>query len=213
LTSPELLSRALVAVDPSVTSLEEFQLSSGIKSRTVARSVVEFFAAAGIGSHSGAGISFSQADRMKAAMTCMQRGCDVHELSNRISWKDFEQLASESLKSFGYQTRTNVRFVRPRMEIDVVGIMSQLALAVDCKHWQHINRSSILESSKKQAARASRLVERKSSIRKVIPIILTLNSESVKFVDRIPIVPIVQFRSFLQDMHAYLPEIRVISHT
>jgi len=179
----------------------------------VARSVVEFFAAAGIGSHSGAGISFSQADRMKAAMTCMQRGCDVHELSNRISWKDFEQLASESLKSFGYQTRTNVRFVRPRMEIDVVGIMSQLALAVDCKHWQHTNRSSILESSKKQAARASRLVERKSSIRKVIPIILTLNSESVKFVDRIPIVPIVQFRSFLQDMHAYLPEIRVISHT
>lgn len=177
----------------------------------MARSVVDFFAAAGIGRHSGTGISFSHADRMKAAMTCMQRGSDVHELSERISWKDFEQLAFESLKSFGYQTRTNVRFVKPRMEIDVVGIMSQLALAVDCKHWRHTNRSSILESSRKQAARASRLIERKSNIRKVIPIILTLNSESVKFVDRIPIVPIVQFSSFLQDMHAYLPEIHVIS--
>ena len=179
----------------------------------MARSVVDFFAAAGIGRHSSPGICFSRADRMKAAMTCMQRGCDVQELSDRISWKDFEQLASESLKSFGYQTRTNVRFVKPKMEIDVVGIMSQPALAIDCKHWRHSNRSSILVSSKKQAARAARLVERKSSVRKVIPIILTLNSESVKFIDKIPIVPIVQFRSFLQDMHAYLPEIYVISRT
>lgn len=193
-----------------MSSLEEFQVAAEIKSPTVARSVVDFFAAAGVGSHSGFKISFSLGDRMKAAMICLERGCDVHELSNRISWKDFEQLASESLRSFGYQTRTNVRFIRPRMEIDVVGILSQLAVAVDCKHWRHTNRSSILEFSRKQAARASRLVEGESHVRQVVPVILTLNSESVKFVDGIPIVPIVQFRSFLQDLHACLPEIHVI---
>jgi hypothetical protein len=97
------------------------------------------------------------------------------------------------------------------MEIDVVGILSRLAIAVDCKHWRHTNRSSILESSRKQAARASRLVEGESRIRQVVPVILTLNSESVKFADGIPIVPIVQFRLFLQDLDAFLPEIRVIS--
>lgn len=197
-------------MDSSVSSLAEFQDAAGIKSRTVARNVVDFFISSGIGRHSGSGISFSPGDRLKAALICLERGCDVHDLSDRITWKDFEQLASESLRSFGYQTMTNVRFIRPRMEIDVVGILSQLAVAVDCKHWRHANRSSILESSKKQAARASRLVEEKSHIRQVVPVILTLNTESVKFVDGIPIVPIVQFRSFLQDLHGYLPEIQVI---
>jgi hypothetical protein len=194
-----------------VSSLEEFQIAAEIQSATVARSVVDFFVSAGVGRHSGFDISFSPGDRMKAAMICLERGCDLRELSGRISWKDFEQLASESLRSFGYKTKTNVRFIRPRMEIDVVGILSRLAIAVDCKHWRHTNRSSILESSRKQAARASRLVEGESRIRQVVPVILTLNSESVKFADGIPIVPIVQFRLFLQDLDAFLPEIRVIS--
>ena len=211
--NPDLLCRALAAVDPSVSSLDSFQAISGMQSRSVARSVVEFLAGSGIGAISRNVVSFSGSDRMKAAMICLQHGCDIQQISDQISWKDFEQLASAALKSSGYRTRTNVRFVKPRMEIDVVGEHSSLALAVDCKHWKYTNTSSISEHSRKQATRARRLLEKESQITRAVPLILTLHAESVRFVDRIPVVPIVQFRSFLEDMQAYIPEIRVMTRT
>ncbi|HKU50591.1 MAG TPA: hypothetical protein VJP79_11615 [Nitrososphaera sp.] len=209
--NPELLVRALAAIDPSVTSLDEFRAYSSIQSRSVAAGMLEYLAAAGIGRMSGGrSISFSAADRIAAAMLCIRNGCDIREVSTRISWRDFEQLASEALKSFGYHTRTNVLFVKPRMEIDVVGVRSFLALAIDCKHWKRSNRSSISQYSRKQAARTGRLVQTDPLVRQAIPLILTLHAESVKFVDRIPIVPVAQFRSFLEDMQAYLPEICIV---
>jgi hypothetical protein len=208
---PDLLCRAIAAVDPSVSSLDEFQAISGIQTRSVARSVVEFLAGSGIGVISRSIVSFSGTDRMRAAMLCIQHGCDIQRVSAQISWKDFERLASEALNSYGYRTRTNVRFVKPRMEIDVVAEHSSLALAIDCKHWKHTNASSISEYSRKQAARAHRLVEKESRITRAIPLILTLHAESVRFVDRIPVVPIAQFRSFLEEVQAYVAEIRVMT--
>jgi hypothetical protein len=149
---------------------------------------------------------------MKAALLCIEQGCDIRDVSAAISWKDFEQLASVALKSFGYQTKTNVRFVRPKMEIDVVGILFSLALAIDCKHWRHTNSSSISRFSRKQVARAARLADSEHHIR-VVPLILTLQAESVKFVDKVPVVPIAQFRSFLADVHGHLQEMVVIDRT
>lgn len=208
--NPDLLIRALAAIEPGVRSIDEFQIVSGIPSKRLARNVFEFFAAAGAARILASGVSFTPVDRLKAAIKCIQYGCDIGQVSTRISWRDFEQLASEVLKSFGYRTTTNVRFIRPRMEIDVVGIHSSTALAIDCKHWNHTNRSLISAYSRKQADRARRLVEREGVAKQAIPLILTLYSDSVKFVDRIPIVPVVQLRSFVADMHAYLDEIQIM---
>ena len=211
--NPDHLIRALAAIEPGVCSMDEFQIISGIQGKLVARNVFEFFAAIGAGRILANGVSFSSTDRMKAAIKCIQYGCDIGQVSSQISWRDFEQLASEVLKSFGYRTTTNVRFVRPRMEIDVVGVQSSTALVIDCKHWTHTNRLSISNYSRRQADRARRLVEREGTAKRAIPLILTLYSESVKFVDRIPIVPIVQLRSFLADMQAYLDEIHIIGRS
>jgi hypothetical protein len=211
--NPDALCRALSGIDPSVRTLDEFQLATGIQSKSVARSVLEFFEGAGIGTLSGSAALFSTADRMKAAMLCLNRGCDIYHVSGQISWKDFERLTSEALKSFGYLTKTNVRFTRPRMEIDVIGLTSSLALVIDCKHWKHTNRSSISIHSKKQEARARRFVSADQRVRQAVPVILTLQAESIKYVEKIPIVPIAQLHSFLQETQSYMPEMCVISRS
>lgn len=203
------MKKAFVAISPTVTSLDIFQRDSGIQSRRAAREIAEFYAASGIGTVAGSRISYSAADKIRAAMLCIKNGCGISEISTLLSWKDFEQLASTILTSCGYRTRTNVRFVKPRMEIDVVGTRFSLALIIDCKHWKHGNLSSISTYSRKQEARTVRFVK-ENHVKQAVPLILTLHAESVKFVGGIPIVPITQFGSFITDMEAYLPEILVI---
>jgi hypothetical protein len=206
---PGLLYKALAAVAPEIT-LEQFQAASGMTSRSVAKSVLEFLAANGIGTFSQNVATFRSSDRLGAASLALQMGCDVQDVSRHLAWKDFEGLASEVLGSLGYETQTNFRLTKPRMEIDVVGVNSGFGIAVDCKHWKRSNLSSISVHSSKQAARVERLVKHDRKIRQAVPAILTLQAESVKFFGGVPIVPITQFRSFIMDVKGYLHEICVI---
>ncbi|WP_415283077.1 restriction endonuclease [Candidatus Nitrososphaera sp. FF02] len=136
------------------------------------------------------------------------RARDPERVSQQLSWKDFEQLAAGILSSLGYRTRTNVRFTKPRMELDVVGVSAGLAIAVDCKHW---SRASLLSQfCTKQAARAQELVRRDSSIREAVPAILTLHAARVRFAAGVPVVPVAQFRSFVIDVRGFMEEIRVV---
>jgi hypothetical protein len=161
-----------------VTTLEKFQAASGIASRSVAKDVLDFLAANGIGNASKGAIEFSASGRLHAAMLALQMGCDIEQVSEHLSWRDFERLASEVLRSLGYRTQTNVQLTKPRMEI----------IAVDCKHWKRSSMSSIATFSRKQAARAERLFEHDGMISMAVPAILTLHSESVEFAGRVPVV-------------------------
>jgi hypothetical protein len=205
---PELLCKAISAMS-SNTSAGQFQADSGIASASVARRIIEFLESNGIGSHSANELSFSGADRLKTAAIALRMGCDVEQVSARLSWQDFEQLASETLRSLGYHTRTNVRLTKPRMEIDVVGVSSGFAIAVDCKHWSRGNASSVSAYAKKQAARTKRLAKHEK-ISQAVPAILTLHAQAVKFAGGVPVVPVSQFRSFVMDVKGFLPEMRVI---
>lgn len=210
--NPDLLCRALAGIEPE-TSVDRFGKVSGIASRPMARGVLEFLVENNIGGFCKGAVTFSGAARLEAASLALRMGCDVEQVSKHLSWKDFEKLASEVLASFGYSTRTNVRLTKPRMEIDVVGVNnSGFALVVDCKHWKRNNLSSISVHSRRQAARAERLVRRDPQrISQAVPAILTLHAESVRFVAGIPVVPISQFRSFVMDVQGHLPEIYVVA--
>jgi Holliday junction resolvase-like predicted endonuclease len=207
---PELLARALSAIEPE-TSLSKFQQTAGITSKSVAQSILDFLLSNDIGSVSKQTVIFSDLDRLEAAALALRMGCDVEQVSKQLSWQDFEKLASQVLMSFGYNTQTNVRFTKPRMEIDVIGVNSGFAIVVDCKHWKRNNLSSISNYSRKQAARAERLIQRDKKISQAVPVILTLHAESVRFVNGIPIVPIFRFKSFVMDVNGFLPEICVIA--
>ncbi len=208
----ELLVRALAAIEPK-TTIAKFQAASGIASRSVAKGVIDFLTYNGIGSISKQAVVFADTDRLEAAALALQLGCDVEQVSKQLSWKDFEKLASQVLTSFGYKTQTNVRFTKPRMEIDVVGVSSGFALVIDCKHWERNNLSSISDHSRKQAARAKRLIQSDKKISQAVPVMLTLHAESVRFVSGIPVVPIFRFRSFVMDVKGFLPEIYAIART
>jgi restriction endonuclease len=212
---PDLLIKVLASIEPeTIMTLDEFQSASGISSRAVAKSVIDFLAANNIGSISKRAIKFSGSDRLYAAVVALQMGYDIEQISRYLSWKDFEKLASEVLRSFGYRTRTNVRLAKPRMEIDVVGTSTDgFTIAIDCKHWRRSNLSSISNFSQKQVARSERLLKYDRTISQVVPVLLTLHAETVMLVGRVPLVPIHRFRSFIIDVKGFLPEIYVAAST
>jgi hypothetical protein len=210
---PDLLVKVLGAIEPeNVITVDRFQEASGISSKSVTKSMLDYLEANNIGSVSKNVVKFSGTDRISAAVLALQMGCDIEQVSRYLSWKDFEKLASELLISFGYRTRTNVRFVKPRMEIDIVGTGSAgFTIAVDCKHWNRSNLSSISKFSQKQVARAERLIKCDRTISQVVPVMLTLHAESVGFIGGVPLVPIHRFRSFIMEVKGFLPEIYVAS--
>jgi hypothetical protein len=205
---PDLLVKALAAIGPR-TTLEKFCAASGIASRSVAKSLLNFLASNNVGKITGNMIEFSGSDRLYAAMLALQKGCDIEQVARHLSWKDFEKLASEILMSFGYRTQTNVQLTKPRMEIDVVGVSSRFAIAVDCKHWKRSSLSSMSGFSRKQAARAERLLKGNVRISLAVPVIMTLHAESVKFFGGVPVVPVHKFKSFVMEVKGFLPEIFV----
>jgi hypothetical protein len=210
---PDLLVKVLGAIEPeNVITVDRFQEACGISSRSVTKSMLDYLEGNNIGSVSKNVVKFSGTDRISAAVLALQMGCDIEQVSRYLSWKDFEKLASELLISFGYRTRTNVRFVKPRMEIDIVGTGSAgFTIAVDCKHWNRSNLSSISKFSQKQVARAERLIKCDRTISQVVPVMLTLHAESVRFIGGVPLVPIHRFRSFIMEVKGFLPEIYVAS--
>jgi hypothetical protein len=206
---PELLVKALAAMHGSAT-LEEFHAASGITSRSVAKGVLDFVLAQQIGSVRKGIVEFSGRDRLELAAIALGTGCDMEQVSQHLSWKDFESLASEVLSSLGYSTQTNVRFTKPRMEIDVVGVDSDFALALDCKHWKRNNLSSISSFCAKQATRTQELLKRELSISRAVPAVMTLHAERVRFAAGVPIIPVLQLRSFVMDVKGFLDQVLVI---
>ena len=206
----ELVARAISGISPN-TTFDEFRSRSGIISMTVAKDVLQFLNIHGIGSVYANVITFSQQDRLKTAIIALNMGYDIESVSKKLGWKDFESLASEVLHLLGYVTETNVRFTKPRTEIDVIGVHSKFAIVADCKHWKRTSISLMTKYTRKQVQRTVLLLDiRKNKINSAVPIILTLHSERVQFIDKTPIVPISKFRSFLHDVQNYLPEILVI---
>ena len=209
----ELLVRVLAAIEPEkVISLDNFQQACAISSKSVAKSVLDYLQVNNIGYVSKKTVKFSGYDRIHVAVLALQMRGDIEQVSTYLSWKDFEKLASEVLRSFGYRTSINVRFAKPRMEIDVVGTSSDgFTIAVDCKHWKRSNLSSISNFSQKQAVRARWLIKYQKTISQVVPVMLTLHAESISFINRVPLVPIHKFRSFIMDVKGFLPEMYVVS--
>lgn len=207
---PALFARAVKGMAGS-TNIDEFSAASGIPGRSVANGVVEFLLARGVGTADGASLRFSGRDRVEAAMLAIEAGCDPELVSSSLSWKDFEGLASHVLASLGYQTRANVRFTRPRMEIDVVGVDSGFAVAFDCKHWKKNNLSAVSAYCAKQAARVQELVKREHDIVQAVPAVLTLHAERVVSAGGVPVVPVSRLGSFLADIRGFLPELCVVT--
>jgi hypothetical protein len=209
----QLLVRALSAIptSPTIISLEVFQSKSGISGKTVARQVLYFLGKFGIGSFASGGVRFSNTDRLKAALVAIEMGCDIELISKRIDWRDFECLTAHILDSLGYHIKSNLRLVKPRIELDVVGIKANFAIMVDCKHWNYNNASALSRFAKKQENRTKILLNKDERLHRALPVLVTLHSSNVHYCDGVPIVPISKFKLFVIDLDGYEDTVRLVN--
>jgi len=102
-----------------------------------------------------------------------------------------------------------------RWEIDIVGCKKPIVICVDCKHWlKGWRRSVIVKSVELQVERIEVLADALPSLNKLelvnwkyatlVPVVLSLVSGPFKFYRSVPVVPILQFQSFLNELPAYV---------
>jgi len=148
-------------------------------------------------------------NKLKTALSAIKSGAPIEEASRDVDWKDFEGLVAEILESKNFEVIRNFRMRKPTMEIDVVGMHLGVAVLIDCKHWKRMTNSALEKIVLKQIDRVKHYVANTDEV-VAAPVIVTLYQEETKFVSKVPIVPILQFSSFIDEFYGNLEEIRTI---
>jgi len=200
--------QGLDGIIPGGISIADFSIVSKTDQSTT-KKILDELAKNGIGSKDGNLFNFNSGDRLKSALFILEKGATIDEVSEHIDWKDFEGLVAEILESKGFGTIRNMILTKPRMEIDVVGIKIGVAILIDCKHWKRTSTSAIQTAVKKQIRRTKRYVSQTHGAM-AIPVIVTLYEEKESFINRVPIVPIQKFASFVDEFYGNLDEVEII---
>jgi Holliday junction resolvase-like predicted endonuclease len=167
-------------------------------------------------------ITVNPQSRIKLAVKAVQLGADVENVSNFLSWQEFESIAALALEYNGYTTKKNMRFKHNgrRWEIDVVGCRKPLVLCVDCKHWHHGMHPSTLRKmveaqSNRVEAFADFLPNKTADLpclqwekAKFIPIILSLVPFGEKFYGQVPVVPVLMLQDFISQVPLHADSLR-----
>lgn len=148
-------------------------------------------------------------NKLKTVLSAIKSGAPIEEASRDVDWKDFEGLVAEILESKNFEVIRNFRMRKPTMEIDVVGIHLGVAVLIDCKHWKRMTNSALEKIVLRQIDRVKHYVANTDEV-VAAPVIVTLYQEETKFVSKVPIVPIIQFSSFIDEFYGNLEEIRTI---
>jgi len=148
-------------------------------------------------------------NKLKIALSAIKSGAPIEEASRDVDWKDFEGLVAEILESKNFEVIRNFRMRKPTMEIDVVGMHLGVAVLIDCKHWKRMTNSALEKIVLRQIDRVKHYVASTDEV-VAAPVIVTLYQEETRFVNRVPIVPIIQFSSFIDEFYGNLEKIRTI---
>ena len=152
---------------------------------------------------------FEDGDKLKIAIALLEKGFPIDEISAALNWKDFEGLTAEILASKDFAVIKNMVLTKPRMEIDVIGIRLGVALLIDCKHWKRYPTSSLTTAVLKQIERTKHYIA-KTPQSMAVPVIVTLYQDKVNFIENVPIVPIFQLSSFIDDFYGNLDQMKTI---
>ena len=174
-----------------------------------AKELLQIFLQNGIGVLDENIVDFQNSDRIKASIFAIRYGAAIEDVSEFLSWQNFEELVSRVLVENGFQVQKNLILTKPRMEIDVVGIKLGISILIDCKHWKRMTQSALNDIVNKQIERVKRYVEKTEST-SAIPVIVTLHQEKVNFVNQVPVVPVMQLSSFLDEVYGNLDKMKTI---
>lgn len=205
-----MTARGLRGMIQGGVSPKDYSAVTGVGVRD-ARRTLDWLEQSGIGRSIGDVYHFEQGDRLRAAIMMLEGGAaSLDEISPEMDWRDFEGLAGEILASRNFAVMKNLRFKKPAVEIDVVGIRMGVAMLVDCKHWRRTAPSAVSDAVSRQIERTRRYVaETPGAV--AAPVIVTLYRHETEFVGNVPIVPIAGFASFVDEFHGYLDRMRTIT--
>lgn len=199
---------ALDGIISGGVSVEDFATVVNTDKNTSRRMLHELSQNA-IGRFDGNVIEFDDGDKLRATIVALQKGARIDEVSEHLDWRDFEGLTAKILDMMDFSTVRNLVLTKPRMEIDVVGIKFGVAILIDCKHWKRHSPSALQEAVKKQIERTKHYVANTSGA-VAAPVIVTLYQDTISFIDKVPIVPIFQFLSFVEEFYGNMEEVQTI---
>ena len=204
----KLIIRGIRAIIPGGVSEHDFSVASEMDEFS-AKELLQIFLHNGIGVLDENIVEFQNSDRIKASIFAIRNGATIEDVSEFLSWQNFEELVSRVLDENGFQVQKNLVLTKPRMEIDVVGVKLGISILIDCKHWKRMTQSALNDIVNKQVERVKRYVEKTNSA-SAIPAIVTLHQEKVNFVNQVPIVPVMQLSSFLDEFYGNLDKMKTI---
>ena len=204
----KLLVQGIIGVIPGGISTEDFAVVTSTDKNTAGK-ILDMLIQNGVGQTIGNLVNFDDGDKLKTALLAIKNGIPIEEVSRYIDWKDFEGLVAEILDSKYFDVLRNFRMTKPTMEIDVVGVRLGVALLIDCKHWKKLSNSALETIVVKQIERVKHYVSNAKGVI-AVPVIVTLNQEETSFISRVPIVPILQLSSFIDEFYGSLEEIKTI---
>lgn len=160
--------------------------------------------------------------RLKIAVRALALGADLQSVSELLNWQEFEDVATIALERNGYFISKNVRFKHAgkRWEIDVIGCRKPWVLCIDCKRWQRgMFPSALKKIAKAQIERTHAFADSLPNVKleiecvkwdcaQFVPAILSFIPGSLKFYDRVPIIPILQLQDFISKFPAYTESLK-----
>ena len=198
----------LHGIIPGGVSVRDFSAVTKINSND-SKTILDEFIKNDIGSKKNNFYYFEVSDKLKIAVALLEKGFPIDDISIALDWRDFEGLTAEILSSKDFAVIKNMMLTKPRMEIDVVGIRLGIAILIDCKHWKRYSTSSLTSAVKKQIERTKKYVE-KTQGAIAVPVIVTLYQDKVHFIENVPIVPIFQFSSFIDEFYGNIDQMKTI---
>ncbi|KFM18967.1 hypothetical protein AAA799P11_00819 [Marine Group I thaumarchaeote SCGC AAA799-P11] len=206
-TNPKMIV-GLKGIIPGGVSAKDFSAVTKM-SKDESKSILDEFTKNQIGTKQDDFYYFEEGDKLKIAISLLEKGLPIDEISVALDWKDFEGLTAEILSSKNFAVLKNMILTKPRMEIDVVGIRLGVAMLIDCKHWKRYSMSSLSSVVKKQIERTKQYVA-KTEGAIAVPVIVTLYQDKVNFIENVPIVPIFQFSSFVDEFYGNIDQMKTI---
>jgi len=170
---------------------------------------------------SGSGLYCGPLDRVRLALYALRNGVDVNRISLALSWKEFEKICSLFLSSFDYVIYRNFRFKFDgrRYELDVIGVRKPFLVCVDCKRWSAYRSSVLKLHSIKHFNRVKALASldfysefglSNWNEAVFIPVMVTIFEDLGGSYAGIPIVSILKFNSFVDELFLGVDSIRKI---
>jgi hypothetical protein len=198
----------LQGIIPGGISVQDFSAVTKMNSND-SKIILEEFVKNDIGTKQDNSYYFEDGDKLKIAMALLVKGFPIDELSIALNWRDFEGLTAEILSSKNFAVMKNMMLTKPRMEIDVVGIRLGIAILIDCKHWKRYSTSALSTAVKKQVERTKKYVA-KTPGAIAVPAMVTLYQDKINFIENVPIVPIFQFASFIDEFYGNIDQMKTI---